>query len=77
MFDREFAVRTLHEVLAFQRRLSQARRIISYATLPFHWVPIVGTLLPKVLEETTERVIEHQAGKPFRWFYLISEFGGQ
>ncbi|HUP61992.1 MAG TPA: hypothetical protein VNA69_16415 [Thermoanaerobaculia bacterium] len=72
-FDRQFAVRTLLEVLNSERRIARFRSIASYALLPVGFVPLVGTPLAKAAEETIGGSYERAMREPFQWFYLISE----
>ncbi len=72
-FDREFAVRTLHEVLGVERGVGRWRTIVSYGTTPLGLIPWVGTPLQKGVEETAVKLVEKKQRRPFRWFYLISE----
>ncbi len=72
-FDREFANRVLYEVFKVEQRMSMVRKVVSYATLPLHFVPFVGVPLQKVAEEAIEHAVEHKKKKDLRWFYMISE----
>jgi hypothetical protein len=72
-FDREFAVRVLHEVFKVEQSMAKVRNLLSYVTLPIDFVPFVGNVAQKVAEEAIARPIESKKKKPFRWFYLISE----
>lgn len=74
-FDREFAIRILQEVFGTEQRIGRLRNIVSYATLPIGFAPLVGTPLQKAVEEVVDRLAESKMRKQYRWFYLISEFG--
>ena len=75
VFDRDFAVRTLREVLWIEARTSRIRSIASYITLPIGFVPLIGTPVQKTVEEVADRLIDWQLKKEFRWFFLIGDSG--
>lgn len=72
-FDKEFANRTLSEVLRIERSIGKIRRFVSYVTMPLGLIPIAGTPIQKTTEEVIAIPIENQKRKQYRWFYLISE----
>jgi hypothetical protein len=74
-FDREFAVRTLEEVLKVERKVDRFKTVLSYVTIPLGLVP-GGTVVQKVAEEVVGRAYASKARSEYRWFYLISELGG-
>jgi len=73
IFDREFAVRTLQEVITAERRVARLRSLTSYALLPVSYIPLVGTPLAKIAEEMVGAAFERSTREPLDWFYLISE----
>lgn len=73
VFDRDFAVATLREALATERRLARFRSITSYAAMPLGAVPLIGTPLSKGVEEAAGAVNDKLRRRPLDWFYLISE----
>jgi len=72
-FDREFANRTLQEVLKMETGIGTFRNMVSYATAPLGFIPVVGTPVQKAVEESATRLVERKKRKKFRWFYMISE----
>jgi AcrR family transcriptional regulator len=76
-FDKEFANRVLQEVLGVEQRVGRLRNIVSYATLPIGYVPLVGTPMQKAVEEVVDRIAESKIRRPYRWFYLISKLGNK
>jgi hypothetical protein len=72
-FDREFAVKTLFEVIRTEERIARFRSVTSYALLPAGYIPVVGTPLAKAGEETAGIVFEQTVRTPLNWFYLLSE----
>ena len=72
-FDREFAVRTLTEVLKAEWSIGKMRNLVSYATLPLDLIPVIGMPIQKATEEAIVRGIARKKKKDYRWFYLISE----
>lgn len=72
-FDREFAVRTLFDVVRTEKRIARFRNITSYALLPAGYIPVVGTPLAKAAEEATDALFERNVRAPLDWFYLLSE----
>lgn len=72
-FDSEFARRTLLEILEVEREVDRFRNFASYATLPLDFIPWVGTLLQKTIEEGLTRLEGKKLRKKFQWFYMISE----
>jgi len=71
--DRDFAVRTLLEVLNIERRAARFRTVSSYALLPVGYIPVVGTPIAKAAEEALGISIERRTRKPYEWFYLLSD----
>jgi hypothetical protein len=76
-FDKEFANSVLREVLGIEQRVGRLRNIVSYATLPIGFIPLVGTPTQKAVEETVDRITESKIRKKYRWFYLISGLGNK
>lgn len=72
-FDREFARRTLNEVLSTERRVARIRKFVSYATMPIGFVPVVGTPLQKIIEEAVGASAEELIKRELNWYYLLSE----
>lgn len=72
-FDLEFARKTLLDVLNIEQRISRIRNVVSYAVTPTSFVPWVGTVLEKGIDEATGKIIEQRFKKNYKWFYLISE----
>lgn len=72
-FDHEFANRVLQEVLGIEQRLSRFRKIVSYITLPIDFIPSVGTVVQRGVEELITYVVDRKARNRFKWFYFISE----
>lgn len=72
-FDREFAVRSLIDVLRIERSIGKLRNFVSYLTAPLGFIPAVGTPVQKAVEEAFVQPIAHHRKKDYRWFYLISE----
>ncbi len=73
IFDREFAVRALQEVLGVEQSIGRIRNIVSYLTMPIGLVPWVGTPLQKGVEEAIVGPIASRKREPHSWFFLISE----
>ncbi|MCZ6624067.1 MAG: hypothetical protein O7B35_07540 [Deltaproteobacteria bacterium] len=76
-FDKEFANRTFQEVLRIEQKAGRVRKIVSWATLPLSFIPVVGSPLQKGVEEAAGHIVERKLKKDFRWFYLISEHAQQ
>ena len=72
-FDREFANRVLQEVFRIETSIGRFRNIVSYATMPLGFIPVIGTPVQKAVEEAIARPVESHKRQPYRWFYLISE----
>jgi hypothetical protein len=72
-FDREFAARTLQEVLWLEKRTTRVRNIASWITLPLGFLPMVGTPVEKLVDEVAARIIDRKINKDYRWFFLISD----
>ncbi len=72
-FDKEFATRTLSEVLKIERSIGKFRSFVSYLTMPLGFIPIAGTPIQKVAEEVIARPVEGKKRKEYQWLYLISE----
>jgi len=75
-FDHEFANQVFREVLQVERGIGKLRNIVSYATIPLDFVPVVGTPLQKIAEEIIVYPLAQRKMRKFRWFYLISEVSG-
>jgi hypothetical protein len=80
-FDQEFARRILLEVINVEKQVAKYRGIASYLTLPLDllldFLPWVGTLASKGLEETIGLGIERKLKQKYRWFYLLSDAAEQ
>lgn len=76
-FDKEFANRTLSEVLNIERSIGKLRNFVSYITIPLGFIPIAGDLIQKVAEEAITRPIKSRRRAQYRWFYLISELANK
>lgn len=72
-FDHEFARKTLVDVLTTEQKISRIRNIVSYVTIPVSFVPWVGTVLEKGIDEIAGKVVEKKLRRDYKWFYLISE----
>lgn len=72
-FDQEFARSVLREVLGIERRTMGYRKIISYVTMPIGFVPWVGTVAQKTIEEAVGTPLERKLKQKYRWFYLLSD----
>jgi hypothetical protein len=72
-FDTKFANSILTEVFKIESNISKIRNIVSYITLPLGFIPVVGTPIQKVIEESILQPIQYKQRKKFRWFYMISE----
>lgn len=75
-FDQEFARSVFKEVLKMERQITRYRNIISYLTLPldfFSFLPGVGAIVQKGIEEVVGGTIEHKMKEKYRWFYLLSD----
>ena len=72
-FDQEFAKTTLKEVLKAEQETSRYRNIISYLTLPLDFLPWIGTVAEKVVDEGLGMLVEKKLKSKYRWFYLLSE----
>lgn len=72
IFDAEYAIATMREVLRLEKQASRVREIIGWVTTPLDFVPWAGNVLQKgseiVLSHLTDSRIRHNKG----WFYLIS-----
>jgi hypothetical protein len=78
VFDRDFAVATLRQALAAERKLARFRNITSYATLPLSYVhPLLGTPLAKITEHVTDAIHDRAKNPALDWFYLISDAAEQ
>lgn len=72
-FDNEFARSILKEVLGIERRAARYRNIVSYLTLPLDFVPWIGTVAQKAVEEGVGMLVERKLKEKHRWFYMLSE----
>jgi hypothetical protein len=75
-FDREFAIRVLGEVLKIERSIGKLRNFVSYVTTPLGFIPVAGTPVQKIVEEAIVQPTARRREKEYRWFFLISELGG-
>ena len=74
-FDGDYARRVLAEVLEAEHSVGRMNRRVSLITSPLGYIPVVGTPLQMGVAEIAGRVVERKAKQPFRWYYLISDFG--
>jgi hypothetical protein len=72
-FDDEFAKAILREVLHSSEHAAKWRKVVGYATLPIGFVPWVGTVVQKVIEEGVAIPIERKSKEKHRWFYMLSD----
>jgi hypothetical protein len=73
VFDREFARSVLWDVLKIEWKIKTYRRIISYVTEPFGFVPKVGSAVQMLIREAAGRGLERKLKEKYRWFYLLSD----
>jgi len=72
-FDNEFAKRVLIEVFEDSKRAKKWRNVLGYATLPIGFIPWVGTVAQKAIEEGVGIPLENKLKEKHRWFYMLSE----
>lgn len=72
-FDEAFAKAVLAEVFRGERKASKFRSVFGYLTLPMDFIPWVGGLAQKALEETVGSVVEKKIKQKHQWFYMLSE----
>lgn len=72
VFDQAFANETIRRLFESERRLAVQRQVTGWLSLPIHFVPVVGTVAQKVIEEGVVRFLETKARRHAPWFYLIS-----
>lgn len=73
-FDQKFARSVFKEVLGIEKQVSKFRKIISYVTIPVGFLPWIGTVTQKVIEEIAGTLFEEKLKSKYRWFYLISDY---
>ncbi|MEM9359260.1 MAG: hypothetical protein AAGB04_24010 [Pseudomonadota bacterium] len=71
--DQEFVVRTLREVIGDERTAARRSKLISYATSPLGFVPLVGTPLQKAAEEAADLVSKRVNPSKHPWYIMVSE----
>ncbi len=72
-FDHDFAVDTLRTLAISSHQTAIRRKIVGYATLPLHFVPVVGLALPKVVDEAAEKLWSDRPVEKFEWYYFMNE----
>jgi len=72
-FDEQFAKSVLSEVFRSERKSREFRRILGYLTLPVGFVPWIGTLAQKGVEEVVGAPIEKKIKQKHQWFYMLSD----
>lgn len=72
-FDNEFAKSVLREVFRNSEDAKKLRSIVGYATLPIGFIPWIGTIAQKAIEEGVGIQIEAKYKKKHRWFYMLSD----
>jgi hypothetical protein len=72
VFDDDFAKAVLREVFHGSEHAAKWRKVVGYATLPIGFVPWVGTVVQKAIEEGAEIPIERKFKEKHRWFYMLS-----
>ena len=72
-FNCEFAIRTLQEVLRVEGVAAVRRKFTGWSTLPLGLIPVIGTGVQKVAEETINTLWSDRPQKEFAWYYLISD----
>jgi hypothetical protein len=73
-FDQAFANETIRRLFETERRLAVHRQVTGWLSLPVHFIPVVGTVAQKAIEEGVGRFLESKARRHSPWFYLISSF---
>jgi len=63
----------LREVLHSSERASKWRKVLGCATLPIGFIPWVGTVVQKAIEEGAAIPIERKFKEKHRWFYMLSD----
>ena len=71
-FDHRYAAETLREVLEIEYKIQRFRSIASWVSLPLGFIPIIGTPLQKIIEETSTSIGKKKNIKNFRWYFFIS-----
>ncbi len=75
-FDIQFARNVFKEVLQTERKITWYRNITSYLTLPIDFVgfvPGVGGVIQKGVEELIGSAIENNLKRNYQWFYMLSD----
>jgi len=72
-FDDDFARSVFKEVLRIERQIAKYRNIVSYLTLPIGFLPLIGIVAPKAVEEGLGLILEKKLRRKHRWFYLLSD----
>lgn len=76
-FDESFARHVFKDGLGVEREISKYRNIISYLTTPLDFIPWVGAIAPKIVEEISEHIVEQNMKKKYRWFYMLSDISSE
>jgi hypothetical protein len=72
-FDNEFAKRTLTEVIGIEQKVARWRNIVSYATMPIGFIPWIGSLAQKGVEEAIIASLQKKLKAKYQWYYLLSD----
>ena len=76
-FDAEFAKRTLTEVLKVESTAKKWCTITSYVSMPLDFIPWVGSVLQRVVEEAAGSFIDFSVKTDYRWYYMLSSVSEQ
>ncbi len=71
--DEDFVNRTFREVVKAQVRQDRQRRLIGWLSLPLDFIPIVGTPVQKVVEESAMKLLSRNFERQYRWFFLLHD----
>lgn len=74
-FDSAFANETLRAVLKAERKIGKARNVTGWLTKPLIFVPWVGEVADKVVEEYANAAYARRVRQQHGWFYLVSDSG--
>jgi hypothetical protein len=80
VFDVQFARNVFREVLRTERKTSRYRTLVSYLTMPLDllgFLPGVGAVVQKGVEEAAGLIIDKKLRKTHRWFYMLSDVIGE
>lgn len=71
-FDSKYVINILKEVLKFEKQAAIRRSISGWITLPLGFIPIIGTGVQKIAEETINKTWANKPLNEYSWFYLIN-----